>query len=234
MRFAILQPGELPLRPRGGFEKTLEHRCTVTMIWPDNEAPGLHNTLLVDPNFTKVGYDLTLQALKDKGLSLMDVRYVFVTHPHGDHIVSVPFSARTWQPVLVHPAEIAPLSSLNEQPCPGHNPHLTALNFTDPAGKHIWVVGDAILDEEWLRGWKYYWPNGYMPAEIVQTWHSVALILAKADVIIPGHGSPIQVTASLLRDLVVAFPQADFSEQCPTVTVKLRARLDQLIEGNNS
>jgi hypothetical protein len=39
----------------------------------------------------------------------------------------------------------------------------------------VCIAGDAILDIEWLKAWKYYWPNGYTVPEIVETWESVVL-----------------------------------------------------------
>jgi glyoxylase-like metal-dependent hydrolase (beta-lactamase superfamily II) len=90
------------------------------------------------------------------------------------------------------------------------------------------VSGDAILDEAWLRAWKYYWPNFYQEADILQTWESVAIILTRADTIIPGHGVPFQVTAGLLEHLVHTFDQAEHAEQCPQVFDALQNRLEVL------
>ena len=70
-----------------------------------------------------------------------------------------------------------------------------------------WIVGDAILGEDWLRAWRYYWPNGYGPDEIVETWRSVARILSMADVVIPGHGPPFRVDISLMSDSILIYLQ---------------------------
>jgi glyoxylase-like metal-dependent hydrolase (beta-lactamase superfamily II) len=231
-QWTILQPGELPLRPGGAISLVPEHRCTVLMVWPDGQAPTTDNTLLVDPCFTQKGYHLAMQALQEYDLTLMDIQYAFITHPHGDHMPHVPITQRFWSVKFVHSGTIAALAGLEERACPGHDPMLLALILRDTAGKQVWAVGDAILDEEWLRAWGYYWPNGYVGAEVIQTWHSVAAILAEADVIIPGHGPAIEVNADLMRDLLASFSQAFLSEQCPAVAAELRARLDQLTEGS--
>ena len=111
---------------------------------------------------------------------------------------------------------------------PGHEPSLRALVFPSAAEEQVWIVGDAILDEAWLRAWGYYWPNQYRPPEIVRTWQSVAAILSGADVVVPGHGPPIPVTPELLENLIAGFPTADQPDRCPEVAQALRARLQTL------
>ena len=112
-------------------------------------------------------------------------------------------------------------------PCPGHAPDLQALRFPSESGE-VWIVGDAILSLEWLLDWRYYWPNGYDVDEVIQTWRSVAAILAGAEVVIPGHGPTFKVTAALLRDLVEGFPKAPSAAKCPDVLATLVGRQIQL------
>jgi glyoxylase-like metal-dependent hydrolase (beta-lactamase superfamily II) len=95
----------------------------------------------------------------------------------------------------------------------------------------VCVSGDAVLDIEWLKTWRYYWPNGYTVAEIVETWESVGKILSYADLIIPGHGQPIFVTASLMEELLVMFASAKYANDCQDVEKILSNRLDQLLAG---
>jgi glyoxylase-like metal-dependent hydrolase (beta-lactamase superfamily II) len=101
------------------------------------------------------------------------------------------------------------------------------LKFTCES-EEVWIVGDAILSLEWLLDWRYYWPNGYDVEEVIQTWRSVAAILAGAEVVIPGHGPAIEVTAVLLRDLIDVFPEAPYAASCPDVMATLAARELQL------
>jgi len=112
-------------------------------------------------------------------------------------------------------------------PCPGHAPDLRALRFPSEYGE-VWIVGDAILSLEWLLDWRYYWPNGYDVDEVIQTWRSVAAILAGAEVVIPGHGPAFTVTAALLRELVEGFPEAQGAASCTDVMAALAARQIQL------
>jgi len=78
-----------------------------------------------------------------------------------------------------------------------------------------------------VAGVGYYWPNFYDVTAIVKTWRSVATIL-EADIIIPGHGEPISVTADLMRQLLNSFGDAEFSSECPEVTKRLELRLNDL------
>lgn len=116
---------------------------------------------------------------------------------------------------------------LDSVPCPGHDPFAQALVFRSTRDETVWVVGDAVLNLEWLQRWQYYWPNGYSEKEIVETWRSVAKILS-ADIIIPGHGAPIPVTRALLEHLRATFPMAEYASECPDVRDALTERLKQL------
>jgi hypothetical protein len=101
------------------------------------------------------------------------------------------------------------------------------LSFRDENGI-VTAASDAVLSREWLLAWQYYWPNVYIPAEIVATWQSVAKILATADMVLPGHGQPIPVTAELLRELIDNFPRAEYGSRCSEVVSVLQQRLAQL------
>ena len=85
----------------------------------------------------------------------------------------------------------------------------------------VWVVGDAVLNEAWLHVGVLL-AELYGPREIAQTWRSVALILSAANVIVPGHGPPLRVTATLIEDLLARFPEAEQSFACPEVAEVLR------------
>lgn len=227
--WTILQQGQLPLRPDGSVRPGVEHRCTTTLIWPVNSPPDADNSLMIDSCFTVDGYADAKSALSERGLSFDNIGHVFVTHMHSDHMPRIPagepaLSFRQFRPVT-RPDVFAAIEATN---LPGHHPTQQALHFIDEAGRRIWVTGDAVLDEEWLRGWRYFWPNGYGPQQVVETWRSVAQIISEADVIVPGHDAPITVTAELVKHLLETFPQADYASHCPDVLVALRARLARL------
>lgn len=222
----LLQVGALPLRPDGSHAAGQPHRCTSVMLWPagQNAFPG--NTLITDPCFLGDGAQQIMHRLLTMRYDLPDLGTLFVTHPHHDHQPSLQYRLPLSGVRFAPGAESFP--AVRTVPLPGHDAAQKALVFTDQAEQAVWIVGDAVLDEAWLRAWRYYWPNSYLRGEIVQTWHSVATVLAEADVIVPGHGPPIPVTADLLRDLVAGFPQAEHADLCPAVGDMLQARLDTL------
>lgn len=219
----IVQEGSLPLRPDSRLFRTLEHRPTSTLLWPENELPTPDNTVLTDPHFTDASFGPTRQLLLQHNLTPTQIAWLFVTHEHGDHLPRFPESpAPAYRLMDWHPDP--PVPGLRMVPCPGHAADLYALVFTSVSDEHVWIVGDAILDEPWLRAWRYYWPNGYLPGEIIQTWRSVAAIFAEADVIVPGHGPPIRVTKDLVDCLIADFPRAEHASECPDVADQLQRR----------
>lgn len=224
----VVQDGALPLRPDKRLDTLADHRCTSVLIWPEGEPPSVRNTLLVDPCFSDAGYDQALDRLETVGIGFDDVGHIFVTHLHSDHMLHLPWDVPSPRFRSFRPGRVAAFDGITAVNCPGHHPLLLALVFTLPDGRAMWVVSDAVLDEDWLRAWGYYWPNGYAPDDVVETWRSVGTILARADVIVPGHGLPITVTPGLLRDLLATFPHAPYADRCPDVADILRLRLAQL------
>ena len=224
----ILQAGQLPLRPDGRLVHTAEHRCTAVLIWPHGVHPAVDNTILIDPCFTDTGIEEAHAKLDRLDIALDDVGRIFITHLHGDHMLHLPYDvpAPRFRPLRPDTR----IDGIELVLCPGHHPLLLALTFRAADGRAIWVVGDAVLDEEWLRAWHYFWVNGYTPDEIAETWRSVAAIVARADLIIPGHGAPITVDAELVGHLLETFPQAAFADRCPSVIPTLRTRWLQLSE----
>jgi glyoxylase-like metal-dependent hydrolase (beta-lactamase superfamily II) len=216
------------LRPSGTFDAGRGHFPTITLIWPDDAGPSSENMILVDPYFSDKGFDDAALKLRDRGISFEQIQYIFITHPHHDHLPRFPHNAPNTYPHIFRPGENIQWTGLTPTACPGHDPMLTALSLRDKSAQTVWIVGDAVLNEEWLRAWGYYWPNQYTPAEIIQTWRSVAAIIAGADLIVPGHGAPIPVTTALLDDLLTSFPAAEYAANCPDVAERLRARRAQL------
>jgi glyoxylase-like metal-dependent hydrolase (beta-lactamase superfamily II) len=229
LNWLILQRGELPLRPGGGVRYNVEHRCTSVLVWPEHALPVPSNTVMVDPCFTDAGYNHAVTQLEQIGASFEDIGYVFVTHLHHDHMLHLPYDVAAPRFRPFRPDNNETLPGLTIEHCPGHDPMLLALAFRAPDDRRVWLAADAVLDDEWLRAWDYYWLNGYSPDAVIETWRSVAKIVAGADVIVPGHGGPIDVTADLVRGLIAAFPtQAHHADACPDVLDVLRARLAEL------
>jgi glyoxylase-like metal-dependent hydrolase (beta-lactamase superfamily II) len=226
--WTVLQVGELPLRPDQRVDPAAEHRCTSILIWPEGERPGPDNSLVTDPSFSQPGLEQAGPILGGLGISLGDVGQLFVTHPHWDHCIRLSQHATLSGHAPFDPGAGGALAGIGVVRCPGHEPSLEAVVFPSTSDGQVWVVGDAILDEPWLRAWGYYWPNRYRAAQIVQTWQSVAAILSGADVVVPGHGPPIPVTPELLEDLLAGFPSADQADRCPEVAQALGARLAAL------
>ena len=223
--FMFLQRGTLPLGPDRRFTLSLEHRCSSVLIWPEGEHPTSENTILLDPCFTSQGFQSARKQLAKRALTFTDIGSLFVTHRHIDHLPNFPHHKEfSYFQIGSNPR----LSAITTVPCPGHSRDLQSLIFRSVADEQVWAVGDAVLNLKWLKAWEYYWPNFYTPREVVQTWKSVANILLHADVIIPGHGGLIYVTASLVEELLSTFPSAKHAKECPDVERLLSNRLAQL------
>ena len=227
-RFAVLQEGQIRERPGGRRAADAEHRCSAVLLWPEAQQPCAATTALVDPCFTETGASCGAAVLQGLGLSWGDVGAIWTTHKHGDHQPQLPRGAGADRlPDAPLDDEALP-SGLRAVPCPGHSPDSTALVFRAPEHGVVWVTGDAILNEEWLRSWEVYAPWAYTAPHVKECWRSVANIVANAEFIIPGHGGPIAVTAELVADLLRRFHGAAYSEDCPDVFRALRARLQAL------
>ncbi|MHC4406775.1 MAG: MBL fold metallo-hydrolase [Planctomycetota bacterium] len=229
-RWRILQDGSLPLRPDGRITSEA-HACTSTLVWHAGDKPSPDNSVVIDPCFAASRCDDAARRLSELGVAWEDLRYYLETHRHYDHVVetarySKTASDRASRPRWVRFEEkhLASFPGVEIVGCPGHAPDLRAFRF-DAAEGETWIVGDAIIDRRWLVAWMFYWPNGYEGDEIVQTWRTVAQIIEKAKVVVPGHGPPIRVDAELLRELLEGFPRAMLSRRCPEVAAVLERRL---------
>lgn len=222
-QWEIVQHGEISLRPDGSTKREREHCCSAVLLWPQDEAPHPANCLITDPCFIGPDTDRVQQYLNNIGIDVpTEIGTYYVTHSHLDH---EPFWGDYTRVMRGIPYDHS-RADLQTIPCPGHHPDQHALVFTDTNGHRVWIVGDAVLDEEWLIHWRYYWPNGYTREEIIATWQTIGLIIQKADLIIPGHGTPIAVTSTLIQQLIEGFPQAEYADQCPQIMQQLRERLN--------
>ena len=225
-RWQILQQGRLPVRPDGSTARADGKRCTSLLVWPVGSAPRQDNTLLIDPCLDKGGLAAASSALRQLNLKWQDLGHGFCTHPHQDHQSNL--MEQVGHPLMrLDLAAPGPLDGLRLEPLPGHEESQRGLVFSDGGGE-VWVTGDAVLDHEWLLAWAYYWPNRYTVNEIVQTWRSVGRVMARADLVIPGHGAPFRITATLLEALLRGFAQAPHAELCPELPGLLTARLLEL------
>jgi glyoxylase-like metal-dependent hydrolase (beta-lactamase superfamily II) len=225
-QWKVLQEGTLAMKPNRQIEPVVEHRPTVVLLWPQGELPSPQNTLLTDPHFTDWGFEQAGHSLRQIGISFASIGHIFVTHYHFDHMPRLPAQTPQYAFKLFAPDENDLFPDLRAVDLPGHDPYLRGLAFTATSGEQVWIVADAILNEDWLRAWEYYWPNGYERDEIIQTWHSVAIIMANADVIVPGHGLPFRVTPELINCLIAGFVQAEYAKRCPDVAETLRKRVE--------
>ena len=161
-----------------------------------------------------------------------DIGHVFVTHEHRDHIPSLPGGQTTPQWDTFSYDRNGPLSGIRRHPCPGHAQDLMAL-VLDTKNGECWIVGDAIINQEWLINWGYYWPNGYTPEQIARTWSTVADIMSKADVVVPGHGPSFRVTRTVIEEALANWPKAHNCDLCPEVAMVLRRRIESLTTTNH-
>ena len=226
--YVLLQNGTLPLSPEGTYNYSLEHRCTSVIIWPEDEQPSFNNTVAVDPCFTSQGFLYAAEQLEQLHLSFLDIGWVFVTHRHGDHLPNLTRFLGYIKYKKFRAGANKAFASISNIRHPGHAPDLRVFAFRPTSRQTVCVTGDAILDERWLKAWRYYWPNGYTIPEIVQTWESVANIISYADLIIPGHGEPIPVTAALVQEVLAMFAHAKHASECQDVEQLLSNRLEQL------
>jgi len=223
--YSVLQEGSIILKPDGQRIVSLEHRCTSVLLWTRGSLPSSENTVLTDPCFTDKGFLYAMEVLEELKLPFEKIGRIFVTHRHSDHCLSLPQRV----PVPAFPyLGTDELSGLFSIPCPGHSPSLKSLVFRSCSGEKIWIVGDAILDEEWLMAWEFFWPNGYTRGSVIKTWNSVARIISNADVIVPGHGKPFKVTLPLLEKLLSDFPAAKYAEACGKAADMMADRLNRL------
>jgi glyoxylase-like metal-dependent hydrolase (beta-lactamase superfamily II) len=236
-QWLILQDGSLPLKPEGRRSEE-EHVCTSTLLWPAGTNPTRANSILIDPCFNAAGWEGAERRLRERDFGWDCIGFYFETHQHYDHVLRLPARESTAQTrcfasgtqpgwIRLTQDELSSFPGISLVSCPGHAPDLRALRC-DTADGEIWIVGDAILDREWLVRWMFYWPNRYEGSEVAETWRSVSTILETASMVIPGHGPPILVDAELLQGLLEHFPKAFQSPKCPEVASSLRRRLQQM------
>ena len=225
--YLLLQAGSIPVDPDFSIDRSVEHRCSSVLVWPQGEQPSGPNTVLTDPCFTDRGFPHAVAHLNRLGLAFGDIGRISATHRHGDHRLSLPDRTVRSDFARFRPGVTGPLSGISTLPCPGHTPEWQALVFRSSTGQNVWIVGDAIINLDWLKAWAF-WPVNYTTVEIIQTWMTVATILSLADLIVPGRSAPVAIDASLTGELLSTLPAAAHANRCDHVRQLLSDRSEQL------
>lgn len=225
--YLLLQVGSILVDPDFSIDRSVEHRCASVLVWPQGEQPSRHNAVLTVPCLTDRGFRHAAAHLNRLGLAFRDIGRIFATLRNGDDRLSLPDRAARSHVARFRPGVTGPLSGISTVPCPGHTSELQALVFRSSTGQNVWIVGDAIINLDWLKAWAF-WPANYTTAEIIQTWMIVARILSCADLIVPGHSAPVAIDALPIGELLSTFPAAAHAGRCDHVRQLLSDRLEQV------
>jgi glyoxylase-like metal-dependent hydrolase (beta-lactamase superfamily II) len=148
--------------------------------------------MVVDPGVLP-NQKLLAEKLKERGLSLVDVNFVFLTHSHFDHYCNVGLFSEAkvleyfglWERnrAAARPEQLSP--SIKIIPTPGHTSNsLTALVKT--AHGVVALCGDVFWQEDYPADDPYARDKEKLAA-------SRRLIKELADYIVPGHGDIFKV-----------------------------------------
>jgi len=226
--YIILQQGSLTLKPDGMVDYNEEHRCTITLIWPIKSNLQKNNSLLIDPCFSNQSLLSANSILDDYKISLSEIQNFFITHNHSDHLPDYSLTKITVDVNYIDKDDNS-FIDIDIYPCPGHSDDSKCLYFKSKSNKNVCITGDTILNKDWLKAWQYYWPNGYTKEEVIKTWASVCQIVSNADIIIPGHGKPFNVTKDLLKYLIDNFSSAQYSYQSKNSIEIIKNRYNSFI-----
>ncbi len=153
--------------------------------------------VLVDPGADERGL---FSGLSRKGLSSEDVDLIFVTHSHLDHILNLRLFPETevCDSGFIYRGDeeipygkFVPGTKIEVLPTPGHTPDHASLLVS--AGGEIWLVagdlfwwGDGAVQRTDLPSLLELEDEYACDTEALKTSRMMAL--ARADVVIPGHG----------------------------------------------
>lgn len=84
--WALLQKGQIPLRPNGTHYARApfnRHYCSSIFIWHDGALPWRDRTVVIDPCWRiATQCHKAIIILKEMGICLYDIGYYFTTHIH--------------------------------------------------------------------------------------------------------------------------------------------------------
>lgn len=160
--------------------------CTITLV-QDKKI-----NMIVDPGTVR-NSSILINALKKEKLTVQDIHFVFITHSHMDHYKNIALFPQAkvidywgiWHEDTVSEWKENFTSDLTIIKTPGHNyDSLTLLVKTNKGV--VAIVGDVF--------WKKNFPSEDPYASDGKKLKlSRELVLKKADLIIPGHGTIFEV-----------------------------------------
>ncbi|XP_053664388.1 metallo-beta-lactamase domain-containing protein 1 [Anopheles marshallii] len=196
-------------------------------VVPQPDAPMLANctcTLIKGPDcnvivdtMTPWDGDLLLQRLQEHQLHPDDIDYVVSTHGHSDHLGNNNLFLRAKRHIVgtnishrnryyVHDFDAAPLALTDDieiQATPGHTMScvtvLVARSNLSPGGLPVAIVGDLFERRQDIEDERVWLDAGSEDAR-AQRFHR-ARIAGLAEWIIPGHGGPFRVDATVREKL---------------------------------
>jgi len=164
-----------------------EHTCPTMTLIKDNDL-----VIVVDPGVIS-DKQILIDALKNEGLDICDVNVVFLTHSHIDHYRNVGMFPNAkvleyygiWDKDMVEEWKEQFTDSIKIIKTPGHLDNSLTLLVKTKEGV-VAIVGDVF--------WKENFPEvDAYASDLEKLKESRALVLAKADFIVPGHGAMFKV-----------------------------------------
>ncbi len=197
MKITRLFEGVHAMKPTddGGMD-IYNHMGAVTLI--ESEHDGAPHRILVDVG-GREGIEVIREKLAEHGLTCDDIDTVILTHFHLDHAYNVAFFPRArligwiheWragQTIRFGDIESMNIAGVRILRAPGHAEESLAVLAIDDQGVRYAMSGDAINESYFMTG-----KIGAMCYDQELYRQSAEAIIARADIIIPGHGRPLVV-----------------------------------------
>lgn len=192
-KYKIIQKGSLPVHFDGRVNHNLPHRSTSTLVYREiNNEIDKAFLLLVDPGWVlRSEMEKAAEKLRDLKIDIHEINYLFLTHSHYDHRCGLRYMKSSRFLKSINPQFLikSGITQLEIIQTPGHSYDSRSLIIH--SDKKIAIVGDAIINNEYLELGGYYYPNNYNSIEIKITRQTMRHLIDQYDVIIPGHGDAI-------------------------------------------
>ena len=164
-----------------------EHSCSTITLIQDKDI-----NMIVDPGTLK-DKQILIDALKKENLSIDDINLICITHSHMDHYRNIGMFPNVkaldyygvWDKDEVYDWNKNFSENIEIIKTPGHNYDCITL-FVKTEKGIIAVAGDVFWKENYPEHDKY-------ASDMEKLKKSRALVLKKADFIIPGHGDIYEV-----------------------------------------